>query len=115
MRSRALLGLVLALGAGTPLLLSNAPASAAAAPAAGSVLAWGDNTFGYLGIGTAIGPDACAFAANCSTAPIQTSLPAGTIASSVASHHFSSLAITAGGGLLAWGSNNDGQLGIGST
>jgi alpha-tubulin suppressor-like RCC1 family protein len=124
--ARVALGLALVLGAGTPLLLAvGSPSVAAAAtpPPAGSVLAWGANgstngniegTGGFLGIGTATGPDTCVNSVSCSTSPVQTSVPAGTVVSSVTSKHFSSLAVTAEGSLLAWGDNRAGQLGVGT-
>jgi alpha-tubulin suppressor-like RCC1 family protein len=113
------LGVVLVLGVGTPLLLTTGSSSAATAPPAGSVLSWGvnagpENTGGFLGVGTATGPDTCETNIPCSTSPVQTALPSGTVANSVASHHLSSLALTSSGSLLAWGDNTFGQLGIGT-
>jgi alpha-tubulin suppressor-like RCC1 family protein len=120
LRSRLVLGVALVIGVGTPLILSAGPANpavpaaASSAPPAGSVLSWGDNDLGYLGIGNSTGPETCT-TNPCSTSPVQASLPAGAVAASVTSHHFSSLALTTSGSLLSWGLNNAGQLGIGTT
>ena len=69
------------------------------------VLAWGDNNRGQLGNGTNTN----------STAPVQVSLPPGTAVTAIAGGSFQSLALTSAGQVLAWGSNNVGQLGNGTT
>jgi alpha-tubulin suppressor-like RCC1 family protein len=95
------------------MLLAVGPSSATpAAPPAGSIVSWGYNSFGFLGNGTDTGPDC---SNNCNSTPGLASLPSGTVAASVTSGHFSSLALTTSRSLLAWGDNTDGQLGIGTT
>ncbi|ABP53649.1 Ig-like domain repeat protein [Salinispora tropica] len=71
---------------------------------AGTVLAWGRNTEGQLGNGTTTS----------SGEPVAVSLPSGIriVAVAVGADH--SLALTSTGSLLAWGSNDTGQLGDGS-
>jgi len=71
----------------------------------GSVLAWGDNSFGQLGNGTTIN----------SSVPVVVSLPSGTIATAIAAGENHSLAVTSTGSVLAWGDNSSGQLGNGTT
>ncbi len=80
-------------------------AQSLAVTSSGSVLAWGDNTDGELGNGTTTS----------STIPVAVSLPAGTSITSVSTAYFTSQALTSTGGVLAWGLNNDGQLGDGTT
>ena len=71
----------------------------------GQVLAWGRNDSGQLGNGTT---------ANSST-PVQVLLPSGTTVTAIAGGYFHSLALTSTGQVLAWGLNNAGQLGNGTT
>ena len=71
----------------------------------GGALAWGSNDFGELGNGTS---------GNFSTTPVAVSLPAGTAVTSVAAGESHSVARTATGGALAWGPNDQGQLGNGT-
>jgi alpha-tubulin suppressor-like RCC1 family protein len=71
----------------------------------GTVLAWGNNAEGQLGNGTTTG----------SPVPVPVSLPAGTRITAIAAAGWSSLALTSTGTVLAWGLNNDGQLGNGTT
>jgi alpha-tubulin suppressor-like RCC1 family protein len=71
----------------------------------GNVLTWGDNTYGSLGNGTTTS----------SSTPVAVSLPVGTTASAIAGGYSDSLALTSTGQVLAWGYNNDGQLGNGTT
>jgi alpha-tubulin suppressor-like RCC1 family protein len=70
----------------------------------GQVLTWGDNAAGELGNGTT---------SNSST-PVQVSLPSGTTVTAIAGAYHS-LALTSSGQVLAWGFNNYGQLGNGTT
>ena len=72
----------------------------------GQALAWGFNGFGELGNGSS---------GNGSNAPVPVSLPAGTAVTEVAAGEDHSVARTATGGALAWGLNDQGQLGNGTT
>jgi alpha-tubulin suppressor-like RCC1 family protein len=80
-------------------------AQSLAVTSTGTVLAWGDNSTGELGTGTTTS----------STSPVAVVLPSGTTATAVAAGYFTSEALTPTGSVLAWGANNDGQLGNGST
>jgi alpha-tubulin suppressor-like RCC1 family protein len=71
---------------------------------AGQVLAWGDNQFGQLGIGTTTEHHA----------PVKVHIPAGTTVTAVAAGCDHNLARTSSGQALAWGIANDGELGIGT-
>jgi alpha-tubulin suppressor-like RCC1 family protein len=71
----------------------------------GRVLAWGDNTFGQVGDGTTT---------NRST-PVPVSLPPGTWVTAIAGGGNHSLALTSTGRVLAWGLNDFGQVGDGTT
>jgi len=75
--------------------------------ATGGALAWGLNDQGQLGDGTN----------DDSTLPVPVSVPSGTTVTAVASGAIGNhtLALTSAGQVLAWGSNQDGQLGNGST
>ncbi len=71
---------------------------------AGQVFAWGGNGYGQLGNGTTTG----------SKTPVQVSSLTSTIfAIAVGEYH--SLALTSSGNVFAWGYNNYGQLGNGTT
>ncbi|MFG2111448.1 Ig-like domain repeat protein [Streptomyces sp. NPDC048718] len=72
----------------------------------GRVLAWGSNNAGQLGDGT--------FVFN-STTPVETLIPAGTEVTALSAGNGHTLALTAEGGVLAWGWNAWGQLGDGTT
>jgi alpha-tubulin suppressor-like RCC1 family protein len=91
-------------GAGTSLALGSD----------GRVYAWGDNRYGQLGIGTTTGPQTCEPDA-CSTTPITVPLPGGVTATSVSEGDGTSLAFGTDGRVYAWGNNDLGQLGDGST
>ncbi len=71
----------------------------------GQVLAWGNNGDGELGNGTTTD----------SSTPVAVSLPSGTTVTAIAGGSYHSLALTSSGQVLAWGSNNRGQLGNGTT
>ena len=73
--------------------------------AKGHVLAWGLNEFGQLGNGTTINSDT----------PVRAGLPAGTQVTAISAGENFSLARTAKGHVLAWGLNDNGQLGNAST
>jgi len=71
----------------------------------GHVLAWGYNGDGELGDGTTTS----------SLTPVRVKLPQGSRVTAVWAGCFHSLALTATGHVLAWGSGSLGQLGNGST
>jgi alpha-tubulin suppressor-like RCC1 family protein len=71
----------------------------------GRVLAWGDNDHGQLGNGTTDNSDV----------PVPVSVPSGTTVVSIAGEGYGALAMTSAGQLLAWGYNQDGELGNGTT
>jgi alpha-tubulin suppressor-like RCC1 family protein len=68
----------------------------------GTVFAWGDNTYGQLGIGTVGGAQ---------TTPVPVANLAGVVAVGAGSR--SSIALKADGTVWTWGDNAYGQLGIG--
>jgi alpha-tubulin suppressor-like RCC1 family protein len=82
--------------------------------AGGAVMAWGDNEKGQLGDGTSTGPEQCGvpplFA--CGKTPVAVSGLSEASSISAGGH---SLAMLTNGRLLAWGPNNAGQLGDGSS
>ena len=71
----------------------------------GSALAWGYNNDGELGNGTTTS----------STTPGPVSLPGGTVVTAIAAGGGHSLALTSTGSVLAWGNNDYGELGNGTT
>jgi alpha-tubulin suppressor-like RCC1 family protein len=71
---------------------------------AGSLLAWGGNNFGSLGIG----------ASGIRRTPVRVHLPRGLKVVSASAGLQHSLALTTTGKVLAWGSNQGGQLGDGT-
>jgi alpha-tubulin suppressor-like RCC1 family protein len=72
---------------------------------AGTVLAWGSNHFGQLGDGKTVD----------SHTPVQVAMPKGTVVTAIAAGGTHSLAATAAGTVFAWGDNQYGQLGDGTT
>jgi alpha-tubulin suppressor-like RCC1 family protein len=71
----------------------------------GSMYAWGHGGFGELGDGSTSGSDV----------PVKVKLPKGVKASRMSAGANHSLAVTSTGKVLAWGENNDGQVGDGTT
>ncbi|MGH3391638.1 MAG: RCC1 domain-containing protein [Actinomadura sp.] len=71
----------------------------------GEVYAWGYNAYGQLGDGTTTDRDT----------PVPVDLPVGVTISSVGAGWNHSVAVTSTGELLAWGDNENGQLGDGTT
>ena len=71
----------------------------------GTVLAWGRNTEGQLGDGTTTSR----------TTPVAVRLPDGVTVTDIAAGGDHSLAPTSTGSALAWGGNDFGQLGDGTT
>lgn len=67
----------------------------------GAVLAWGYNFDGELGDGNHTN----------SHVPVKVKLPTGTKVTAIAAGAFHSLALTSTGSVLAWGDNQDGELG----
>ncbi|MDX6740857.1 Ig-like domain repeat protein [Actinocorallia sp. A-T 12471] len=71
----------------------------------GQVLTWGNNVSGQLGDGTTTER----------LVPGPVTLPAGVTVTAVAANYLQSLALTSDGRVLAWGYNDFGQLGDGTT
>ncbi|WP_050564968.1 RCC1 domain-containing protein [Salinispora oceanensis] len=76
-----------------------------AVTSAGTALAWGDNRFGQLGDETTTD----------SITPVDVSLPVGTTVTAIAAGDDHSFAVTSAGTALAWGDNDRGELGDGTT
>ncbi|WP_026189351.1 RCC1 domain-containing protein [Salinispora mooreana] len=76
-----------------------------AVTSAGTALAWGDNRFGQLGDETTTD----------SITPVEVSLPAGATVTAIAAGDDHSFAVTSAGTALAWGDNDRGELGDGTT
>lgn len=108
----------LALLSAATAVLTMAIAAPAQAHTRYTVQAWGANSAGELGDGTSTGPEECGVEKHpCSTKPIDVSNLSGVTAV-VAGGRFEeqfSLALLENGTVVAWGSNNDGQLGNGTT
>jgi alpha-tubulin suppressor-like RCC1 family protein len=76
-----------------------------AVTSSGQVLAFGRNEVGQLGNGTTTDSDT----------PVLVSLPSGSAVTQAAAGDGFSYALTASGGVLAWGDNEEGELGDGGT
>jgi alpha-tubulin suppressor-like RCC1 family protein len=75
---------------------------------------WGENDVAQLGSGSNAGPENCGgvFVFACSTTPRAVS--GSNEVAAVAADTYHSLALLKGGAVVAWGDNDDGQLGVGS-
>ncbi|MQY10825.1 hypothetical protein SRB5_09380 [Streptomyces sp. RB5] len=93
----AFLALVTALGVAGPPAAAQTPAE--------SALGWGFNRFGEIGDGTT----------TTRVTPVDVRLPAGVTLVDIDAGFYHNLAVTSDGGILAWGWNEDGELGNGST
>ncbi len=79
--------------------------------AAGEAYCWGDNVMGALGIGSTAGPEQCIYGP-CSTTPVAA---AGGLRFAAIDMGFShGCALTQNGSAYCWGSNAQGELGIGT-
>jgi alpha-tubulin suppressor-like RCC1 family protein len=76
----------------------------------GTVMAWGENEYGELGIGSSSGPEECS-GAPCGRFPVPVPGLANVIA--IAADYRYSLALLADGTVMAWGTDESGQLGDG--
>lgn len=81
----------------------------------GVVMAWGENDWGQLGDGSRTGPETCGTEPPfpCSKTPVAVKALSGVSSIAAGSEH--ALARLSTGSVLAWGSNNLGQLGDGNS
>jgi alpha-tubulin suppressor-like RCC1 family protein len=80
----------------------------------GTVKAWGENNRGQLGSGATTGPEKCGKEeASCSITPVTVSELSGVTA--ISAGYWNSIALLSGGKVKTWGSNVEGQLGIGNS
>jgi alpha-tubulin suppressor-like RCC1 family protein len=86
--------------------ISAAGRHALALRANGTVLAWGDDTFGQLGNG---------IVSSNGDSEVPVAVPGLSSVTAVAAGEEHSLALLANGTVLAWGDNHEGQLGNGTT
>ena len=78
----------------------------------GTVMAWGQNFWGELGTGTT-GPNKCGDGWLCNPTPTRVAGLSGVTA--IATGHSQSLALLEDGTVMAWGYNDDGILGVGTS
>jgi alpha-tubulin suppressor-like RCC1 family protein len=79
----------------------------------GTVKAWGANEYGQLGNGSSTGPETCASFEPCSETPVAVSGLSGVTAVAGGGGH--SLALLSDSTVMAWGLNEYGELGNGTT
>jgi alpha-tubulin suppressor-like RCC1 family protein len=81
----------------------------------GTLRSWGGNAYGQLGDGTSVGPETCGELPPlpCSKVPTVVGELRRVAAFSAGKAH--SLALLTNGRVMAWGENNAGQLGVGTT
>jgi alpha-tubulin suppressor-like RCC1 family protein len=80
----------------------------------GTVLAWGGNGYGQLGLGKTNGPEKCAESTSCSRRPRPVELLAGV--TSIAAGQNYSVALLQNGTVMSWGGPNSlGEIGDGTT
>ncbi len=79
----------------------------------GTVVAWGENTYGELGDGASTGPADCAGLLPCSARPV--AVRGLSSVTAVAAGLYFSLALLSNGTVMAWGLNDYGQLADGTT
>src|SRR5262249_10645082 len=77
----------------------------------GTVMAWGENEDGQLGLGTTTGPEECSSKYVCAKTPRKVPGLSNVIA--ISAGYYSSLALLADGTLMTWGYDYYGQLGDG--
>jgi alpha-tubulin suppressor-like RCC1 family protein len=80
----------------------------------GAAYAWGDNTYGELGIDATGGPDMCGGNPSCHATPVKVKLPKTATVTAVSAGGNFSMALLDGGTAEAWGTNDYGELGNGS-
>jgi alpha-tubulin suppressor-like RCC1 family protein len=78
----------------------------------GTVMAWGEDTWGQLGDGTS-GSETCTESLPCSTTPVKVRGLSGVKA--ISAGPYDSYALMENGTVMSWGVNGSGELGNGST
>jgi alpha-tubulin suppressor-like RCC1 family protein len=96
--------------------ISSGALHAVALLTSGKVMAWGHNGAGELGQGPGTGPETCGSGLGmtpCSTKPLEVSGLSGV--SAISAGGADNLALLTSGQVMAWGRNDDGQLGDGTS
>ncbi len=96
-------------------LIAAGTASSFALKTDGSFYTWGDNTYGQLGTGTTMGAQQPVAALACVADPVAPGPPRSSLTYRLAADQNSSVAIAKTNTGLAWGQNQAGQLGDGTT